>query len=351
MAYTDIDKPSDYFNTILWSGDGTGNRSLTGVGFKPDWVWTKLRSTAGSHQIYDIVRGATKDLESDNTNAESTSNEDGFLNSFDSDGFTMNDGSSSDFYNNDTGKTYVAWNWLAGGTASSNTDGSITSSVSANTTAGFSIVSYTGTGANATVGHGLSSAPACYVVKSRDSANDWRMYHVGTGETKFMILNQTSSATTATNNWNDTAPTSSVFSLGTGTSVNKSGDDYIGYCFAEKKGYSKFGSYTGNGNTDSPFIYLGFKPAMVIFKNTTTSGYNWEMRDNKRPNTFNPVEARLYPNASTAESNDEAIDFCSNGFKLRGTASNWNRSGDTIIYMAFAEQPLVGTNNIPATAR
>ena len=342
MAYTTIKKPSDYFNTKLYTGTGSSN-SVTGVGFQPDWVWIKHRNGTGEHDIYDAVRGATKKISSNTADAEV--NQTNGLSAFGSDGFTVVNSTATNLNNG----TYASWNWLANGAGVANTDGSISSTVSVNTTAGFSIVKFTGTGANATVGHGLGVKPNVIILKSYENGQQWSSYWSALGATKYMRFNTTDAAETASNRWNNTEPTTSVFTVSTDGEVNTNGQNQIAYCFAEKQGFSKFGSYTGNGSTDGTFVYTGFKPAMVIFKNTTTAGYDWEMRDNKRPNPFNPVEARLFPNTSAAESNDEAIDFCSNGFKLRGTASNWNRSGDTFIYMAFAEQPLVGDN--PATAR
>ena len=344
MAYTTIDDPHKFFNIILWTGDGTGNRSLTGVGFQPDWVWTKLRSTAGSHQIYDIVRGATKDLESDNANAESTSNEDGFLNSFDSDGFTMNDGSSSDFYGNDTGKTYVAWNWLAGGSTSSNGDGSITSTVSVNSTSGFSIVSYVGGGASsATVGHGLGATPAMIIVKNRSITEEWRVWHQNlSGSTYKVSLNSSGAQDSSATVFN--GQSSTTFTVGNDPSVSGSGNNIIAYCFKEVKGYSKFGGYTGNGSTSGPFVYTGFKPAFVLMKRTNGSN-SWNIFDNKRA-IDNPVQHRLFPDTSDAEatSTGNAVDFLSNGFVGRSSGSTVNADGGTYIYMAFAEQPFKYSN-------
>jgi len=346
MAYTDIDKPSDYFNTSLWTGNG-GTQSITGVGFQPDWVWGKGRTLVGyNHGLVDSVRGTGKNLYSNLTDAEQTYSTG--ITSFDSDGFSVGSGN---VFNNGS-NTYVAWNWLADNTSgSSNTDGSITSTVSANTTSGFSIVSYTGTGSNATVGHGLSSAPKMIIVKDRSAAKNWTVYHIGVGNDKDILLDVTNAENTSTA-WNNTTPTSSVFSIGTLGNVNTSSNNYIAYCFAEKKGFSKFGSYTGNGNADGTFVYTGFKPAWVLVKRTD-GVQDWFIIDNKR-NTFNVSNTALLPNASDSDYTDTNIygkDMLSNGFKVRGSASRQNASGGTYIYMAFAEQPLVGTNNIPATAR
>jgi len=338
-----INKPDEYFNTVLYTGNATA-RSITGVGFQPDWVWIKGRTTAYNNTLFDAIRGATKRLYSNGTDAESTQT--ATLTSFDSDGFSLGNNASV----NSATSTFVAWNWLASNTTASNTDGSITSTVSANTTSGFSIVSYTGTGANATVGHGLGAVPKMIIVKDRSAVKNWTVYHIGVGNDKDILLDVTNAENTSTA-WNNTTPTSSVFSIGTLGNVNTSSNNYIAYCFAEKKGFSKFGSYTGNDNADGPFIYTGFKPAFTILKRTDSAD-NWLMQDNKRKNPFNVVDTQLFPDLNNAESSSSAIlDYCSNGFKIRKTGGNINASGGSYIYMAFAEQPLVGTNNIPATAR
>ena len=346
MAYTTIDKPTDYFNTVLWTGDGTDDRNITGVGFQPDMVWEKKRNEAGSHRIADSIRGATNVMFPDLTNAEaSRPNE---FQAFISDGFQI--GSDSNF--NGSSNTHVGWSWLAGGSASSNSDGSITSSVSANTTAGFSIVSWTGTAANATVGHGLGQALDMVIVKNRDDADDWITWHNAFAGTEFIRLNLTNSKQTGATRWNSTIPTSSVFSLGSSNGSNGSSDDMIAYCFAEKKGYSKIGSYTGNGNADGPFIHTGFKPAWVMFKGSSFSGENWDMYDNKRE-TFNVMDTTLKADSNGGESSNSLfnVDFLSNGIKLRNGHTGTNQSGSTYIYMAFAENPFVSSGGIPCTAR
>jgi len=243
MSYTNgLDKPSDYFNTVLYTGTGS-SQAITGVGHQPDLSWFKTRSDANGHTLIDSVRGLTKRLASHNTQGDITQAD--MLTSFDTDGFTL--GADSNNYTNWSGKTWVAWNWKASGSTASNTDGSITSTVSANQTAGFSIVSYTGTGANATVGHGLGAVPKWIICKSRSAATRWDVYHASIGATKHMRLNTTDAERTSSSVFNNTEPTSSVFSLGNGAAVNASSETFIAYCFAEKKGYSKFGSYTGNG--------------------------------------------------------------------------------------------------------
>jgi hypothetical protein len=344
MAYTTIDKPTDYFNTTLYTGNGSSSSREITTNSQVDWLWIKNRGTTDSHVLEDNVRGAGKTLFSNLSNAESTLNRITALgtNSFT---FATNNNSLNASSNN-----YVAWHWKANGTASSNTDGSITSSVSANTTAGFSIVSYTGTGSNATVGHGLGAVPQMLIVKDRSSAENWRIYHASLGNTKEIYLDLTNASVTSSTTWNNTTPTSSVFSIGTVHGTNKSSDNYIAYCFAEKKGFSKFGSYTGNGNADGTFIYTGFKPAWVMTKVFSTT-QSWNIMDNKRPG-FNDTNKRLFADLNNAEYSDSTIDLLSNGFKFRTGDHGLNKSGESYIYMAFAENPFVtGASGIPCTAR
>jgi len=341
MAYTTIKKPSDYFNTKLYTGTGA-TQSITGVGFQPDWNWIKCRSNADSSQIFDVLR-TTYALRSDGTNVEAVGN--GWT-SLDSDGFTLNGDVSGGNVNN-SGRTYASWNWKANGAGSSNTDGSITSTVSANTTSGFSIVSYTGTGSAATIGHGLGVTPKMIIIKGRSIADNWCVYNENIGNTKRLRLNSNIGETTDANAFNNTSPTSSVFNLGISSEVNANTYTYIAYCFAEKKGFSKFGSYTGNGSSDGTFVYTGFKPAFVIIKQTNATR-SWHMFDNKR-NEFNVVDKFFFANSSGAEQTLSLLDFTSNGFKTRSTDGAVNASGGSYIYMAFAEEPLVGDN--PATAR
>jgi len=347
MAYTTINKSTDYFNTKLYTGN-SGTQALTGVGFQPDWVWIKGRSTAYSHNIYDAVRGVTKIIKSNSDGVEDTQSTS--LTAFDTDGFTLGSYDESNY----NSRTYASWNWKAGGgQGSSNTAGSInTTYTSVNTTSGFSISKYTGTGsAGATVGHGLGVAPKMIIVKGLTYADVWIVGgdNLG-GWNKEMYLNSTSAVATNNNAFNGVAPTSSVFTLGSGNGTNKSGDTYIAYAFAQKQGYSKFESYTGNGNADGTFVYTGFKPAFVMVKESSSTG-SWCIFDNKRLG-YNPKNPRLYPNNSNAEDASETIfDIVSNGFKIRGDQSDTNASGQTYIYMAFAEAPLVGSNNVPCTAR
>jgi hypothetical protein len=348
MAYTTIDKPTDYFNTVLWTGNATDNRSITGVGFQPDWVWYKERSSTSWHNLQDVVRGASKQIHSNSNEAEATNT--GTIKAFQTDGFQI--GTEADI--NENGQTYVAWNWLAGGTASSNTDGSITSSVSANTTAGFSIVTYTGNGTvGATVGHGLST-PDVVLIKSRSASGYWIFNSFIMGSTggtpdapRNIYLNDHFGAQSDKICRNITANT---FELSSSPSGNSSGTTYVAYCFKNVKGYQKTGLYTGNGSTDGTFVYTGFKPAFVINKSISTTGDNWLMWDNKRPE-YNEVTKYLLANSSSAENTDGGIDILSNGFKCRKTGTSLNGSGTTYLYMAFAENPFVTSTGIPTTAR
>ena len=348
MAYSSIVKPSDYFNTKLYTGNGS-TQSITGVGFQPDWVWIKERSSTSSHALFDAIRGATIKLSSNNTDANNTSTAD--LTSFNSDGFTNGNSGAV----NESGQTYASWNWLANGTGSANTYGSINSTVSVNQTAGFSIVKWTGTQSLGTVGHGLNSVPKMIIIKNTSALENWIVYHNSLGNTKNLYLDEANAEHTRSDTFNNTSPTSFVFTVNTATGVNKTGSTMIAYCFEEKTGYSKFGSYTGNGSTDGTFIYTGFKPAFLIVKNTN-AGEAWGMHDNKRPGLGNgnaPVgHFELQPNLTNAENSSGAagqIDFLSNGFKLR-TATNSLNVTQNYIYMAFG-QSLVGSNNVPCTAR
>jgi hypothetical protein len=342
-----IDKPTDYFNTKLYTGNG-GTQSITGLDFQPDWVWIKSRTEGYGHSLFDSVRGATKALQSEGADAEYTFSTG--LTAFNSDGFTLGSGTVV----NNNSQNHVSWNWKAGGTASSNTDGSITSTVSASTTSGFSIVSYTGNRtptADQSIGHGLGAVPSMMIVKNRSNGSrGWRVYHKSLGTPdKELILNSTAAVGTDTATWGNTTPTSSVFYVGASGETNNVGDSFIAFCFADVKGFSKFGSYTGNGNADGTFVYTGFKPAMVIYKKTSGTE-NWFIHDNKRQG-FNPENELLFPDLSNAEGTVNRIDLLSNGFKATTSDGGINGSGATYIYMAFAENPFVTSTGVPATAR
>jgi hypothetical protein len=352
MAYTTIDKPDEYFNTKLYTGNGSATHAITGVGFQPDFVWIKDRVEVYDHHLFDAVRGGGNSLYSNDSVAENTYTTDI---SFTSDGFTTAGvGSGAINYINQNTHTFASWNWKANGAGVSNTQGSIASTVSANTTSGFSIVSWTTPASgNFTVGHGLGVTPSMVIIKVTTQTGDWWVYHKGLGvnTTDYLSLNQTIAESSLTSMWGSTGMTSTLCGFGAGISAY-SNNPMIAYCFAEVKGFSKFGSYTGNGSTDGTFIYTGFKPAFVMMKNASQSG-KWLMMDNKRPTSGgNPNNARLFADVGNVESTaSNMIDILSNGFKLRTSDTDHNASGDINIYMAFAENPFVTSTSVPTTAR
>ena len=340
--------PQDHFNTVLYTGDGTDGRAVTGVGFQPDFTWIKERSAAvtiSGHVLFDVVRGATQKLSTNVTDAEATQTN--TLQSFDADGFTVGTGGTT----GENGSTYVAWNWKANGSGVSNTDGSITSTVSANTDAGFSIATYTGNGSGgSTIGHGLGVSPAMVIIKSRSNATNWMVWHKDLATNyAFEGLNTTGAAVSGGSPSKYVRSVSSnTVEIGNDISVNQSSSyTYVMYAFADVDGFSKFGSYTGNGSTDGPFVYTGFRPAFVLHKSTASETYgNWHIYDAAR-DAYNGVDAEIYPNLSNAEGGIPGgdLDFLSNGFKLRTNFSGgWNTSGTTYIYMAFAENPFKYAN-------
>ncbi len=342
MAYTTINKSSDYFNTITYTGDAQPNTNRS-AGFEPGWIWIKQRNGTGNHRLLDSVRGANKLLYSTGTNAEDTSS---MISAITSTGYTTSNTDSGNV--NGNGESYVNWFWKANGAGSANTDGTISSTVSANTTSGFSIVKYTGNGSDQTVGHGLGVAPSMIIVKCLTTTHDWVVYHQSMGNGKGIALNLPNVEYSATA-WQNTSPTNQVFYIkGGANSVSQSGD-FIAYCFAEKTGYSKFGSYVGNGNADGTFIYTGFTPSFFLIKRTDGTN-SWRMWDNKR-DPFNVRDSSINANESDAEYTDASVyrDFVSNGVKIRSTGDNV--SGGNYIYMAFAQAPLVGSNGVTAKAR
>jgi hypothetical protein len=337
-----------YMNINLWSGTGATNiitNGVSGASFQPDFVWAKTRTNAYNHALFDSVRGANKALPSNATDAEVTQTQ-GLL-SFNSNGFTLGTSSDSTVNNAGSGQTYVGWQWKAGGAAVSNTNGSITSSVSANTTSGFSVVTYTGTATAATVGHGLGAVPSMMIVKIRNSGGvyDWYVYHASLGNTSVLYLNLTNSVGTGSSLWNSTTPTSSVFSIGgAGQATNVSAGTFVAYCWAPIAGYSAFGSYVANGSADGPFIYTGFRPRFVIIKRSSNAGAPWTMIDTSR-NPYNYANLELDANSSAAEfTAGTGMDIVSNGFKLRDATSFNSNAGDTFIYAAFAENPFKYAN-------
>lgn len=349
MAYTTVNDPSANFQTAIYSGTGS-SQSITNDGnsnLQPDWVWLKKRTggTARAHQLYDTTRGATYVI---NSNTNAAQSQTSGVTAFNSDGFTA----GGDDGSNGSGGTYVAWQWKAnGGTTASNSSGSITSTVQANTTAGFSIVTYTGNNTSgATVGHGLGAAPDTIILKALGIADqNWFVNTPVGGGVGYMMLNQENANSGANSSvWNSTSPTSTVFTLGNSGGVNDS-TTYVAYCFKSIQGYSKMGNYTGNNNNDGPFIYTGFKPAWVMIKNSSATS-QWVIIDATR-DPFNVTDARLRANSNAAEVTETFFDFLSNGFKVRSTGTDKNDSGNSYFYMAFAENPLVATNGVPATAR
>jgi len=342
MAYISF-QPKDYFNTKIFTGNGS-TQSITGVGFEPSLTWIKNRDHANHNVLFDAVRGGSKVIYANLNNTEATASG---VTAFDSDGFTL--GNDSDTNRNTN--SHASWNWRASGTSgSSNTDGSTTSTVSANTTSGFSIVKYTNpsSGSPFTVGHGLGAAPKMIMIKNiTGSAQNWGVYHTAPGFGKYLQLNTTIDEATANL---VTATSSTTFS--TYYDHHTAGVDLIAYCFAEIKGFSKIGFYRGNGNADGAFAYTGFKPAFVLFKEYTGAGdANWVIQDSKRVG-FNPNNNRLFPNDSAAENTSSfRIDMLSNGFKLRSSDGDANENGNNFLYLAIAEAPLVSSNGVPAVAR
>ena len=329
MAYTTIDDPSAYFQTAIYTGNGGSSQAVTFDGnsdMQPDWLWLKVRSHGGNHFAYDSVRGATKALVPNDTDAEDTSY--GYFSSFDSDGFTLG---SSDNNVNGSGRTYVGWGWKKQAGV-------------------FDIQTYTGNGSNRTISHNLGAVPTMMITKVRSTTNQWLVYHQGIGNTNTLKIDDTSASTEQTNLWNSTTPTSSVFSVGTHTGSNLDGGTFVIYLFGDKQGVSKMGSYIGNGNVDGTFIYTGFKPAWILTKKSSASGDSWNLQDSTRSPT-NPANKRLTPDTADVESDSPQYDLLSNGFKVLQTTGSTNTSGGTYIYMAFAENPFVTSTGVPATAR
>ena len=327
MAYTDIDDPSAYFQTTLYTGNASAGHAITNSGnsdLAPNWVWIKSRDDTSTHRIYDTVRGVQKPLKSDFANAEGTDNNG--VTAFGSDGFTLGNEAQS----NGNNLNFVSWNWKEQAGV-------------------FDIVSYTGNGSNRTIAHNLGVVPKMMIVKRRDASASWFVYHVANGNGNVMKLDNNEAVSAYAEYWNSTTPTSSVFSLGTAATANADGGTFIAYLFGNKQGVSKMGSYTGNGNADGAFVYLGFKPAFVMWKRTDTTN-NWMIGDNKIT-TFNPKDNMMRADVANAQLSTNPVDFLSNGFKIRLTGNAFNNSSGTYIYMAFAESPFVSSSGVPATAR
>ena len=350
MAYTTINKATDYFNTKLYTGNGNSNHAQTGVGFQPDLLWNKSRSSGDNHLLFDAVRGSTKSISSDTTSAEAT-RDSTFLTSFDSDGFTV--GSNGNI--NGSGATFANWCWKAGTTSGITTDGNTTitpSSYSFNQTAGFSILSYTGNGVEgAKLAHGLGTTPAMVIIKRYSTAGDWVVYHKNLTATNSVFLNYTDGQASRSPNGYIYSPDATNITLSNHGDINTNGTTTVAYAFAEKTGFSKIGSYTGNGSTtNGTFVYTGFKPAWIMIKRYNASGHDWVLIDDKRLG-YNPDNNTLLPNTSAVEQTDNRIDILSNGFKHYNNNGSENENNGTYIYMCFAEAPLVGSNNVPCTAR
>ena len=344
MAYSTIDKSSLYQNTVLYTGND-GTHAITGVEFEPNFVWIKPRNYADHHRLMDSVRGLYQIYSNRDVGQDATGSN---FASFDSDGFTLG---GSDGGWNSSSYNYESWNWKAG-TTSGLSGGTITpSSYSFNTTSGFSILAYTGNGVSgATIPHGLGAAPNMIMCKKLNNTAQWTVYTSALGATKYMVLDTTTDVNDESWAWNDTEPTSSVFSVGDNISVNENTSSYVAYCWTDISGYSKFSSYIGNGNADGTFVYTGFKPTWVMVKNTS-SAENWHLVDNKI-NPFNPMDTNLFPNTPGAEgtSSSYEIDMVSNGFKVRTTDSTFNTDDSTYIYAAFG-QPIISNSGVCATAR
>ena len=356
MAYTTIDDPSAHFQTLIYTGNNTA-RDLTNDGnsdLQPDLLWLKGRDIVSDHGLIDSTRGIKKVLWGNHNNAEVTSGGSSDVTAINSDGFSV--GTSHQIDSNSNTKLLVAWQWKAnGGTRTTNTESGNNpgGGYQANTTAGFSIVDYTGTGATGTMAHGLGAVPHCIIAKQRTAVGgvaEWVVYHHKLGNTHYVKMSTSAGQIDSSGLWNDTSPTSSVFTVNTSHQINEDTGTYIAYAFTEIQGYSKFGSYKGNGNADGTFVYLGFKPAFIIQKQTSADGEYWMMKDHKRE-PYNQADANIYPNASNVEGDTNGIDILSNGFKCRTSGAGSNASGATYIYMAWAEHPFVSSEGVPCTAR
>jgi len=357
MAYTNIDDPSAYFQTVLWTGNTSAPRSITNDGnsnLQPDWVWGKNRTSAGTdHEVYDSNRGTgtSYNLKTSSTAVEGTSTTYGQLTSFDTDGFTVNAGGTNDDFWNENGSGFVAWQWKANGGTTSSLSGNLASVVQVNADAGFSIVTYTGSGGNGqSVNHGLGLTPEVIITKARNGTDDWYMYHKSIGTANFLKLN-TADAQAGSSPYNAADPTSTAFFVSNDLIyVGELGANFVSYCFAPIQGYSKFGSYVGNGGTggNNVFVYTGFKPAFIMIKNADATGH-WAMQDNKRDG-YNGQTQRVWADRTNSESG-AALELVSNGFRITSTAGGYGASGNTYIYMAFAENPFTTSTGIPTTAR
>ena len=353
MAYTTIDDPSAYFTTTLYTGNAVDDRAITNSAnagnFQPDLLWYKERTSTSEHRAFDSSRGASERLEPNNTNVEATDTSN--HKSFDSNGFTIGTSGST----NADGDTYVAWQWKcnAGTKTTVTASGDVQASTyQPNTTAGFSILTWTGTGENKQITHGLGKQADWIMVKNRDQADNWAVWsyaRANQSASASFILNTDAASSATPNPFDGNLGTSSIFWINGGDhEVNADTEKYVAYAWTDIKGYSKFGIYTGNDNADGPFIYLGFKPAWIMIKKTDTTG-NWIIKDNKI-DPDNPATQVIYPNLANAENDAQTLDLLSNGFKHRSAEGDGN-DANSYVYMAFAESPFVSSSGVPATAR
>jgi len=354
MAYTTIDDPTIYFNTKLYTGNAAG-RTISGIGFQPDWTWSKNRGNDDNHYVFDSVRGATKHIIPDNNTAEGTISG---ITSWNSDGYVLGDSATI----NADGVTAVSWNWKAGTSftndASSTSVGTIDSAGSASTASGFSIVSWTGTGSAGTIAHGLGKLPKMIIAKQRNATENWIVYFLDTSIANNNVQNYLELDTNIASTGDSGARwgaygnySTTTFGVGTDDGTNKSGSDYVAYVFSDIQAYSKIGKYIGNGNADGTFIYTGFKPAWVMIKATNQTGEGWFIFDNVR-DVDNFVDKHLIANTNVVEgSGSHAMDFVSNGIKIRNAGDGTNTSAKNYIYLAFAENPFVSSTGVPGTAR
>ena len=354
MAYTTINDPSEYFHIQLYSGDGNTNRDITNDAnagdFQPDWLWIKNRTDSSTQNFwFNSTVGMPNHLNSDLADVEQTATNK--ATAFNSDGFRVQDHSQV----NGSGKNYVAWQWIAnGGTtttndASATSIGTIDSVYQANTTAGLSIVTYTGTGSAGTIAHGLGATPTVYIIKNRERSDSWRVAAEVLEYESQLLLNDTDAEANDNNTFNNTAPTSTVFSVGTRNAVNANGEGHVAWVFAPKQGYSKFGTYKGNGSSDGVTVYTGFQPQWLMIKQRSAGGEHWRLFDSAR-STTNQVNRHLFPSHHSAESAETGCDFLANGFKMRNADAHQNANNQTYFFMAFAKHPIVSSTGVPVTA-
>ena len=345
MAYSTIDDPTLYFNTVLYAGTGS-EQTVSGVNFSPGLTWLKSRSNGQPNVLSDSVRGGNKQLYTADTQAETTYSQ--YLKSFNSDGFVL----GTDSGINQSSQTFVSWNWKAGGSASNNTDGNKTISLSVNTTAGFSVGTYAGTGQDSTIGHGLGAVPDWLMIKNRSSGSrKWQLWHNGlTGTNKYLAIDRSDAELTDSASWDNTAHSNTVWNTYGSGEANQNGENFVCYAWTSIQGFSKFGSYTGNGNANGPFIYTGFKPAWIMTKQIN-GGSSWIVHDNKRDPINAVTEYFTVEEPDAAGTLANSFDLCSNGFKVRTSNGDRNSSGDSFAYWAFAESPLVNSEGIPNNAR